>query len=218
MDLTFLHDQIVNQRGHNIRLVLHSHRDLPDLSFNFIRRCHLPQQSCLHFAFACISLCLSVFSHRGKLLFSLVTASFVPVNIPLRSILTMQHILGRKSFIVNPKSMMVLSNTGTMHFIIWGFVAVKGSRQMYLFPAITSDLSSAFSCCQHNVYSYASYTNAGHFMKSISIHSKNRSLHHESCRKLCYLVLFFGWATFNFTKIRYTVCSRWAQDRSGFDV
>lgn len=144
MDLTFLHDQIVNQRGHNIRLVLHIHRDLPELSFNFIRRCHLPQQSCLHFAFACISLCLSVFSHRGKLLFSLVTASFVPVNIPLRSILTMQHILGRKSFIVNPKSMMVLSNTGTMHFIIWGFVAVKGSRQMYLFPAIQAIWAAHF--------------------------------------------------------------------------
>lgn len=123
----------------------------------------------------------------------------VSVNIPLCYIPTMQHIAGRKSLIGNPKSMTVLSNTGTMHFIIWGFVGMKGSGQIYLFPSSTCDLSSSKeSCCHHVLSSYMSSSIYQHTLHSLTMlwpahHFIQKpeilhALHHGSCWHHCYLV------------------------------
>lgn len=109
----------------------------------------------------------------------------------------MQHIWGRKSLIGNTKLVTVLSYTGTMHFIIWGFVGIKGSGLIYLFPSSTCDLGSKFPCCQPMPSSYVSYTirtcpTRWPRLVCISLHTRTdilQAIHHGSCWQHCYLVL-----------------------------
>lgn len=108
----------------------------------------------------------------------------------------MQHISGRKSLIGNTKSVTVLSNTGTMRFIIWGFAGTRGSGLIYLFPSPSSDLSSKLPRCQHMLSSYiwairlARAALADHIMTCISLHTRAgilQAMHHGSCWQHCYL-------------------------------
>lgn len=136
------------------------------------------------------------------------------MNIPLRCIPTMQHISGRKSLIGNPKSMTVLSNTGTMHFIIWGFVGSKGSGQIYLFPSSTSDSSSKFDllsadavficelCLQHAPRSLTTFWPAYIPSYKKMAFYMLRTMHHVDLTAMLFSVLSVGrlsslpqWAT-----------------------
>ena len=104
----------------------------------------------------------------------------------------MQHISGRKSLIGNPKSMTVLSNTGTMRFIIWGFVGTTGSGQIYLFPSSASDSSGKFYCCQH-IHMWAIPSTHAALWPRYDLHISSykyilHAMHRAPCWQHCYLV------------------------------
>lgn len=76
---------------------------------------------------------------------------------------------------------MVLSNTGTMYFIICGFVKPKGSALIYLFPSPKSDSRSEFPfnmyCLHIQAMPSAGTALTDHIMTCGSLHIKTLILH-----------------------------------------
>lgn len=95
----------------------------------------------------------------------------------------MQHISGHKSLIGSTKSVTVLSNTGTMHFIIWGLWERKDLDRFICFlpPRVirAANFLPVNICCLR-IWAIPSprAVLADHIMTCISLHTKNR---HFTC-------------------------------------